>query len=101
MRAVPDPWVALVIVAAGWRLWHLVAVDTILDRPREWFFYEAEAEKHPKLLLFVECPFCAGFWITVVCWLAWVITPEALWVLTPFALHTGMLAIEKLMDSGE
>lgn len=66
---VPDWWGFLLLALAAFRIFRLVAEDTILDRPRErlirWM---------PKGEEFVTCPHCAGFWITVgwwACWQAW------------------------------
>lgn len=88
------------ISAAGWRIWHLIAVDSILDPVRErTLFRNADGG---RLITFVECPYCLGFWVTGVVWTAWAfVSPWTLVVVAPFALHTGMLAIEKLLSPGE
>jgi len=33
---VPSPWVALILLAASFRIWRLLADDEILERPRYW-----------------------------------------------------------------
>jgi len=116
MRGVPSPWEALILAAAGWRVWHLLAIDAILDPLRDRVFYPApsgpsggrtllveeaaDAERWPRILKFVECPYCFGFWVTAALWLAWTIEPWALIAAAPFALHTGMLTVERIV-SGE
>lgn len=52
--------VLLVVMAlAAYRLWHLVAEDTIIERPRAWL-----VKRSAKLSDFITCPWCAGFWIS-------------------------------------
>lgn len=95
------------IASAGWRIWHLLAIDTILDPVRERLFPVIQDElgdpvvAGKRLLDWIECPYCAGFWVTAAVWLAWVITPWTLVAVAPFAIHTGMIAIEKLLSPGE
>lgn len=107
VRGVPDPYEAALILAAGWRVWHLLAIDAILDPVRDRLFYphekgksaglivEGEYERWPRIVTWLECPYCAGFWVTALVWATWAATPWALVVWTPFALHTGMVTVEK------
>lgn len=80
--AIPN-WYALVLLAlAAYRLWRLLALDTILDRPRH-RLVRAESKREE----FLQCPFCFGAWITVGWWLAWVAWPHwTLVVAVPFAI---------------
>ena len=58
----------LVLLAlAAWRVFQLIAVDDILDRPRR-YVTDRLSEKWD---LFIECPYCAGFWIALAWWAAW------------------------------
>lgn len=77
---VPSPWIAVLLVAASYRLWRLLAEDTILERPRRWLvrlpqeWKDGEAipdEYKEKWALFITCPWCAGFWISLALWGIW------------------------------
>jgi hypothetical protein len=46
----------LILTAAAYRTWRLLAFDTILDIPRQ--------HVQGAVRRFLECPWCAGFWIT-------------------------------------
>lgn len=59
----------LLIALASWRLWRLAAVDTIFNR-----FRPIEKSWFTDLLY---CPWCLGFWITVV------VTGLVWWLLEP------------------
>lgn len=95
--SVPGPWEFLLLGLAVWRLWRLLAEDTILDGPRAWVlgvpgWKPAGHETPPpgyreKLATFLTCPWCAGFWLCVVAWAAWVVWPTAtLFAAVPWAL---------------
>ena len=63
----PSPFEALLLAVAAWRVWQLLADDTILDRPRKWI---AKVDEHNRvgregLADFLECPFCLGFWVAL------------------------------------
>lgn len=66
-------WFILLSLAA-WRVFRLLAEDTILDKPRrkllrlhkDWA-KEGDAtgeDYREELGLFITCPYCAGFWIS-------------------------------------
>ena len=81
--AVPNWWSFSLLALAAWRIFHLLAEDVILDRPRAWIVKHT-GEKFDEWLL---CPFCCGAWLSVAWWLAWVW--QAHWTLvaaTPCAL---------------
>lgn len=57
---------AVIIGAASYRLWRLVAEDAITEPAREWVL-ERSPEKVREL---VECPWCLGSWVAFgVTWL--------------------------------
>ena len=92
---VPDWWEALLLALAAWRIFQLIAEDTILDRPRRYVTARLDA----KWELFIECPYCAGFWIAVAWWAAWQIEPEwTLIVAVPWALSAGVVAAAKVLS---
>ena len=94
---IPEPWAFALLALAAFRVWKLVAEDTLLDRPlarlREW-----EA---------VTCPWCSGAWIAGAWWASWYwLSPH--WTLVaavPFALSTTVaalaLALDALAQAGE
>ena len=56
-----------VIALAAYRAWALLALDRITVPVRRRLFTEARQDRrvYEWLKLFVKCPWCAGFWITV------------------------------------
>lgn len=81
---IPEPWEAVILALAAWRLWLLLAEDTILDVPRE----AALRRLDRKGELFITCPRCAGFWIGLVLYVAWWLWGDStLYVALPFAIN--------------
>lgn len=101
MRGVPQPWEAIILVAAAWRTWVLLSRDAILDPLRDLIFLDPDGEpKNDKALDFLECPYCAGWWIALAWWGAWAATGWTLVAAVPLALSAGLVLIEKYA-SGE
>lgn len=91
---VPDWWEVTLLALAAWRVFQLIAEDEILNRPRRYVTDRVSA----KWELFIECPYCAGFWIAVLWWVAWLIFPyETLVVAVPWALSAGVIAAAKVL----
>ena len=82
---IPEPWAFALLALAAFRVWKLIAEDTLLDRPlrrlREW-----EA---------VTCPWCSGAWITVAWWAAWLLWPHGTLV------AAVALAVDALAQTGD
>ena len=108
---IPDWWEAVLLTLAAWRVFHLLAFDDVLDRPRRYITRlapswrqegDATGERYrERLAAFLVCPFCLGFWITVAVWAAWLGFPiETLWVAAPLALSGGLVGAQKLLSSG-
>ena len=118
---IPEPY-ALVLLALGvMRLTRLVGWDTITDglrsrltgwksdgRPvtyrrerrgdvsKDWNFRRQQRQAWMK---FLTCPWCAGFWISLVCWGSWQIWPHATLVaMTPLALNEIVGLVVKTLD---
>lgn len=96
---VPGWWEFALLAAAAFRLWKLLAEDTILDRPRKWALglprsFDPERDDvstfrgyRDKLATFITCPWCAGFWIVLLLYVLWLLLPTAtLAVSVPLAL---------------
>ena len=97
---IPDPWPFAVLVLAAFRVFWLVAEDTIFDRPRGWLTDNGDRE---YVALFLTCPWCAGFWISVGWWLAWLAFDKwAVAAAVPFALSAivGLVTVaaHRLID---
>jgi hypothetical protein len=91
-------WYAFIILAlAAWRTFQLIAHDDILDPV--WKFVPDRLRKNEKFVEWVQCPYCMGFWITLIWWGAWQEWPR--WTLiigSVLALHAGMIAASKFLS---
>ena len=111
--SIPDWYEAILLALAAWRIFQLIAFDSIFDRPRRYVtrlgdWDEAADPKQVKipdeyrvsLAAFITCPYCLGFWITLAWWGAWQIWSHGTVVVAAvFALHAGMIAGHKLLSS--
>lgn len=78
------PWPFVLLALAAYRVWKLIGDDEILARPRD----AAVRRLGDKWELFLVCPWCAGFWVTLAWWGAWWAWPRTtLIVAAPFALN--------------
>lgn len=105
----PQPWEFVLLAAAAFRLWKLLAEDTVLDRPRAWALragkWRPDSAKAPpkryrsELATFLTCPWCAGFWIALLLWIAWVLVPDVTLAATvPLALSAAVGAVATTLD---
>lgn len=109
--SVPSPWIALLLAAASFRIWRLLSEDTILDTPRRWVVnlpknWEEGMQIPPnyrdKLAELINCPWCLGFWVSLVMWGLWQIDEH--WVevfATPFAISAAVGIIRTKLDPPE
>lgn len=94
--SVPDWWSFVLLAFAAWRTFRLISEDTILDTPRD----QLTSKLGEKSELFVVCPFCLGFWLSVGWWLAWVAWPH--WTLvaaTPWAISAVVGLVAARLDT--
>lgn len=100
---VPDWWTLVLLGGASFRVFRLIAMDTILDKPRGWLVglgvwkegMPVPSNYRKGLAEFLVCPWCLGFWVTLAWWLAWQEWSHgALVVAAPFAISAavGLLA---------
>lgn len=76
--SIPDWWETVLLALAAYRVWRLLAEDTILDRPRAWLVglsgwtagRPTPLSYRAWLAEFVTCPACFGFWVSLAWWLA-------------------------------
>lgn len=93
---VPDSWEFVLLALASYRVWRLVALDVLLDRPRDWAWSRA-----PAVAAFATCPWCSGWWISVAAWIAWVAAPTfSVWASVPLAL-SAVVGFASTLDSGD
>jgi Protein of unknown function (DUF1360) len=89
MSDVPSWWEAVLLTLAVYRVWRLLAADTILDKPRDRLVKAADKDYREELDIFLHCPWCLGFWLSVLGWAAWLVFPtETIWVSVPLAIST-------------
>jgi hypothetical protein len=84
----PDWWEFVLLSLAAFRVFRLLAEDDILDRPRNWALglpknWE-QGKPIPKryrenLAFFIRCPWCAGFWISLLVYVAWIAAGPGEW----------------------
>lgn len=106
---IPAWWQFTLLSLAAYRLWRLLAEDTILDGPRLRVYravgWNPESDDEPpptyraKLAIFISCPWCAGFWISLAAWGAWSWEPH--WTLVacaPLAVSAAVGLVAKNWD---
>lgn len=83
---VPDPWPALILALAVFRLARLIGWDGITSDLRVRLTrmadtagtrYVGDGQPRPRLHEFIHCPFCTGFWIALGLYAAWRVWPDA------------------------
>lgn len=97
---VPNWWEALLLLAAAYRLWRLVAYDTITEGLRTSVLDRLDMKQHDRWSAFLFCPWCLGFWMTLGWWVAWQIWPHATLVVAgPFAMSLAVGIIGSRIDT--
>lgn len=78
---IPEPYQFVLLALIAYRVWRLVAEDDILEKPRRWLVRLPqnwqEGDSFPRkyreeLALFINCPWCAGAWISLLVYIFWV-----------------------------
>jgi hypothetical protein len=93
---IPEPWEAILLSLAAWRVFQLISDDEILNGPRRY----VTGKLSEKWELFLECAYCAGAWVAGAWWVAWLIFPyETLVFAVPWALSAGVIAASKVLSS--
>lgn len=55
-----DPALFVLTSLAAYRLWRLIALDVVLDKPRGWIIRRLGLERSA----WISCSWCAGFWMS-------------------------------------
>ncbi len=106
----PNWYETILLALAAWRIFHLVAFDDILDRPRRYVTRlspswkqegDATGESYRAgLANVITCPYCFGLHVTIVVWVAWLIFPtETLFISVPLALNAGLIGAQRVLSS--
>ncbi len=119
---IPAPWVAAVLALGVLRLTRLVGWDDFppIAKARGWITGEQVTSRgssnalmgvageqiivehryrRPTLQKLLECPFCAGWWISAATYVAWYYEPYwTVTVLAPFALSMTVGLAAKWLD---
>lgn len=91
----------LFLALVGTRISWLLIEDEVLAVPRRHVLAWAERHDLRYLSLFVECPWCVGFWgqaalvASLDLWFSWSFPMVALW---PFALNMVCAPLHHLVD---
>lgn len=110
MNNIPDWWQFLLLALAAFRVYRLIAEDTILDGPRAWLLrYRGWDGNGPapkgyraKWGEFITCPWCCGAHLSWIIWVLWLIWPHATtMVAVPFALSAVVALVAKNLDKDE
>ena len=82
---------------AAWRVWHLIALDDITDRPRRYI-----TDGRDKLLDFIECPYCSGAYVAGAWVVAYALWDEGtMWAALVFAVNAGVILANYWLNKDE
>lgn len=110
----PTWWEFGLASLAVFRVYHLIAEDTILDRPRKWLLrgpldsWQKEGDDpgddyRLEWGIFLSCPWCAGFWLSGIAVALYCVVIEWLGVLSVltvwFALSAAVAIIATVRDA--
>jgi hypothetical protein len=113
VHVVPTGWALVLLALGAYRLTRLVGWDDfpLAVRARDWavgpdWEYPEDSDgepdpvfRRPKLAHFLVCPFCVGFWISLACYLGYLLAGRyALAVLAPFAISAVVGLVSKNLD---
>ncbi len=119
---IPSPWAGVLLALGTFRLWRIVGWDDFppILRVRDWLTRARLTTRgtmnarmgqtgepttvvveygRPLLAHFLGCSYCAGFWVSVGVYLAWLWQPT--WVMygmAPLALSAAVGLIGKRLD---
>lgn len=110
----PSPWVAVVLAFGVYRVFRLIGWDdmpwVVKARAKltgEHVHYDTTVNRdnpiyrytRPTIHHLINCPYCIGFWLSIVAYLAWRFEPTVtLYALAPFALSAAVGLIAKNWD---
>jgi hypothetical protein len=90
----PDPFEALLLALAAWRVWHLIANDDLTEPLRDRYV------KNEAVLDFIECPYCLGAWLAGAWVVAFAIWPQGvIWAALVFAVASVPVIVNHMLSS--
>lgn len=119
---IPSPWIAVVLTLGAYRVTRLIGWDDLppVVKARRWVTgavmtrtgssnalkgltsEEPDEDitfRRPTLAHFIQCPFCQGFWTSVVVYVWWMLEPTScLYTMAAFALAGAVGLISKNLD---
>lgn len=110
---IPSPWIGVVLALATFRLVRFIGWDDLpwLVRARakltgenernmgENLYGDRKSYTRPVLTKFIHCPWCVGFWVGILVYVAWLEQPKwTLYVLAVFALNAAVGLVAKNLD---
>lgn len=104
----PETLIALLILMlAGHRVARIVGWDSITQQWRQRLLgYDDDGKRnrwpanHKKIGEFVHCPWCQGFWWSIILYAAWRYYPEVtLTICSPLAISSGIGAYTTHLDA--
>lgn len=94
---VPPAWAFVLGTLAAWRIWKLLSADDITEWARE-----RVAPKGTKRRDFLDCPYCAGFWVSVAGTAGYYAVSDTFewfgFLLTVFAMSGAVVLLEAAHD---
>ncbi len=107
--SIPGWFPFILLSLAAFRTWRLVSEDTILERPRryvtglpqKWKEGDSLPDAYREYIsIFIECPWCAGFWISLLWWGAFQLWEHATVVVAvPLAISALVALIAEVSSS--
>lgn len=91
---VPDWYEAALLSLAAYRTWRLIALDTILDRPRA----ALVKRTGDHVDLFILCSWCCGAWCSLGWWAAWQAWPHGTLVVAALAALSAAVGVMGKLD---
>lgn len=98
---VPDPYGLVLAALAVFRAYRFIAEDKVIERPRTWLLDridDHDSATAVKVSEFITCPWCVGFYLTLIAWAIWLLDDElAYFLAAPLAVMTLVGALASLL----
>ena len=105
--SIPNWWETLLLTLAAYRVFRLLAEDTILDNPRSWLVglsgwkagQPTPVSYRAWMAEFITCSACFGFYVSLFLWGAYQAWPHGTVVVAvPFAISTAVIALASVLS---
>jgi hypothetical protein len=101
---IPSPLELLVLSLGAFRVYRLLGQDEILSPLRDRItgakvLREQWEFERPKIATFLTCPWCCGFWVSLLVYGTWLSDSKlTLYAMTPFAISAAVGLIARNLD---